>query len=253
MKLIRIIFLLFSVLFSAQKEFPIVVKDSLKDVFLDDFNNLYLCKNNDFSFSKYDSLGIKIAEVRFPYPFRVQSVENPLNIFVFSENAQELKILDQNLNEIQNINLISKFGHIKALFIEDLQFAWLLDSANKSLVQYNYRDSKVINSFPLKTDISNVADFLVFNNLLYILKEKTFVVFDITFNKINEKEIVSGKKIRRENNNIYVIEKSSISVYNSNQDFYQVFSKQNNTIVEKNSNHFLALIGDKFYLYKLEK
>jgi hypothetical protein len=153
-------------MFSAQKQFSIVIKDSLKDVLIDDFNSLYLCNKNDFSIIKYDSLSVKKAEVKLSSPFTIQSVENPLNIFMFSENTQELKILDKNLNEVQNINLIGEFGHIKAVFVEDLQFAWLLDSSNKSLIQYNYRDNKVINYFPLKSDISNVVNFIVFNQTI---------------------------------------------------------------------------------------
>lgn len=253
MKLIRFIFLLFCVQISAQKEIPIIVKDSVRDVLLDDFNNLYLCKNNDFNIVKYDSLGIKKAEIKMPYPFKIQSVENPLNIFVFSENAQELNILDQNLNEVQRINFLGNFGHIKAVYTEDLQYAWLLDSTNRTLIQYNYRESKIINSFALKLDFNNVSDFLVYNGLIYILKEKTFGVYNFNSKKVFNIDIDSGRKLRREGENIYVIEKPSITLFRPNQEFYPVFSKQNYTIVEKNSNHFLALIGDKFYLYKLEK
>ena len=54
----------------------------------------------------------------FPQPFKIQSVENPLNIFLFSENGQEIKILDQNLNEIQYLNLYQKFGHVKAVLFK---------------------------------------------------------------------------------------------------------------------------------------
>jgi hypothetical protein len=50
-----------------------------------------------------------------------------------------------------------------------------------------------------------------------------------------------------------VIEQNTISLYTPAQLFYPVFSKENFIIVEKNSNHFLALIDDKLYLYGIEK
>ena len=62
----------------------------------------YVYRNSDLSILKYDSLGHKKHKSCFRKPFKIQSVEKiPLNIFLFSENGQEIKILDQNLNEIQ--------------------------------------------------------------------------------------------------------------------------------------------------------
>ena len=147
MKLFKFIFLLFFSYAFAQKEFPIIIKDSIRDVLIDDYENIYVYRNSDLSILKYDSLGHKKAQVMFPQPFKIQSVENPLNIFLFSENGQEIKILDQNLNEIQYLNLYQKFGHVKAVYSQDLQFIWVLDSARKQLIQYNYREDKIINIF----------------------------------------------------------------------------------------------------------
>jgi hypothetical protein len=42
-------------------------------------------------------------------------VQNPLNIVLFSENVQEIKFIDQNLNEIQTLDLKEKFGFIRRL------------------------------------------------------------------------------------------------------------------------------------------
>lgn len=253
MKWISLIFFLFYLPISAQKEFPLVVKENTKEVFFDDFENVYLCSPDFLLFTKYDSSGLPKAQVKLPYPFRVQSVDNPLQIFIFSESGQEIKILDQNLNEIQTIPLYRTFGNIKGVYVEDLQYAWLLNSSQKSLIQYQYRDAQVIRSFPLKFDFTGVQDFLIFDQTIYVLKEKTFEVYDFNSHQIFEKKIENGRRLSRENNRIYIKEKSSISVYEPHEKYDAIFSKQNSTIVEKNTNHFLALIGDKFYLYQLEK
>ncbi len=113
------------------KKFPIIIKDSIRDVLIDDYENIYVYRNSDLSILKYDSLQV-IKKHKSCFRNRsTESVENPLNIFLFSENGQEIKILDQNLNEIQYLNLYQKFGHVKAVYSQDLQFIWVLDSAPK--------------------------------------------------------------------------------------------------------------------------
>ncbi len=253
MKLIKLLLLIFCIQVSAQKAFPISIKDRINDVLIDDFDNLYLSLNNDLSIVKYDSLGNTKAELKLPYPFKIQSVENPLNIFLFSENGQEIKILDQNLNEVQCLKLYEKFSHIKAAYIEDLQYVWLLDSSQKSLIQYNYREGKVINSFPMKLDFDRVTDFLVFNRQVYLIMDTLFSVYGFNSDKVFSQKIVEGRKLRRENDKIEVLQNHSIAVYKPRQEISTIFLKENSIIVEKNSNHFLALIGDKFYLYQFEK
>ena len=252
MKFFNLLFLLFFANIFAQKVYPIVVKDNISDALVDDYKNLYIYKNSDLSLVKYDSLGVKKAETMLLQPFKIQSVENPLNIFLFSENAQEIKILDQNLNPIQRFNLSGKFGHIKAVFSEDLQYVWLLDSAQKKLIQYNHRDDKIINTFPLRISFEKINDFLIYDGKIYIVKDKNFIVYNFDGKQIFAIDIENGRKLRRENDKIFVIETQSIFEFTSAQEFLPVFSKENYKIVEKNHSHFLALIEDKFYLYKIE-
>ena len=129
----------------------------------------------------------------------------------------------------------------------------MLDSARKQLIQYNYREDKIINIFPFDMDLSTVVDFIVYQNQLYLLREKSFSVYELKGAHKYSIDIENGKRLRRVNDKIYVIEKNTISLYTPAQLFYPVFSKENFIIVEKNSNHFLALIEDKLYLYGIEK
>ena len=52
----------------------------------------------------------------------------------FSENVQEIKLIDQNLNEIQTIDLKQKFGFIKQAYVEDLQKSLALRRIQKSAI-----------------------------------------------------------------------------------------------------------------------
>ena len=149
MKLLNFIFLLIFINAFSQKEYPILVKDSIRDAFIDDYKNLYVYKNSDNSILKFDSLGKRKGIVALSHSFRILSVENPLNVFLFSESGQDLKILDANLNEMQSFSFFGSFGHIKSAYIEDLQNIWLVDSSKKSLIYYNYRTEKVNQFFLL--------------------------------------------------------------------------------------------------------
>lgn len=253
MKILKFILVFLFVNVFAQKEYPIIVLDSLRDALIDDYDNLYAYRNSDLSILKYDSTGVKKAEIKFPQPFKIQSVENPLNIFLFSENGQEIKILDQNLNQIEYFNLFGKFGHIKAVYSEDLQYLWILDSAQRKLVQYNHRDDRLINSFPFKIDFEKITDFLVYEGKIYILKEKSFSIYDFDAKQVYSIDINSGRKLRREDDKIFVIEKDRISIFKYSQELVPVFSNEKYKIVDKNYSHFLALKDDIFYLYKIEK
>ncbi|MCZ2083076.1 MAG: hypothetical protein LC112_02300, partial [Flavobacteriales bacterium] len=75
---------------SAQNKLPFehLKLADVNDFFADDYGNVYLYKNDNFSFTKYDSLGNQKAKLMLTLPFRIQSVQNPLTISSFSENAQ---------------------------------------------------------------------------------------------------------------------------------------------------------------------
>lgn len=224
----------------------------VKDFFADDYGNIYLYKNKDFSFAKYDSLGKQKGKLMWTLPFKIQTVQNPLNIPAFSENIQELKFFDQNLNEIQTINFRQKFGFIKMAYAEDLQQIWLLDESTKRLIQYNFRDDRIINSFPFDVDFENLIDLLIFDNHIYILTKNLFLVFNFKSEKLVEIPFENGKRFRRENENILIIGKNSIQKFENNS-LKTIFSAENSQIVDKNSDSYFELKEGKLYIYKILK
>ena len=113
MKRLSLIFTFICATLFAQKEFPIIIKDSIRDVLIDDYENIYVYRNSDLSILKYDSLGHKKAQVMFPQPFKIQSVENPLNIFLFScakLKKQTISIAENKLIFI--LFILNEFRHI---------------------------------------------------------------------------------------------------------------------------------------------
>ena len=248
--------LVFSIFYSVSAQ-RILALDSLKlkevqDFFADDYGNLYLYKNKDFSFTKFDSVGKQLGRVMMTVPFRVQSVQNPLNIFLFSENAQEFKLLDSNLNEIQKIDFRQKFGFVKSAYAEDLQQVWLLDDSTKRLIQYNYRQDLVMNSFPMNFDFENVVAMLVFNNNLYVLRDSKLIVYNFKSEKLIDFEIDNPRKLYRENDSIIIICKNSILKLDSSSKIKTMFTGKDSQIVDKNSSSYFELKAGKLYLYRLK-
>ena len=248
-KFFPIFLILFSSLVFSQRKIEIdslQLKDA-KELLGDDYGNLYLYKNKDLSFTKYDSVGNQLGKLMLTFPYKIQSVTNPLNIVMFSENAQEIKFVDQNLNEIQKINLGLNFGFIKAVYAEDLQFAWMIDDSNKTLVQYNFRSTSTISSFPFNINLQSLQDFLVYNNRIYILKEDRFEVYNTRASLLYSTNI-EATKLRRINNDIWIFGSQTIDKFDG-KDLSKIFENESAKIVDKNNTGFLALIKDKLYLY----
>lgn len=219
----------------------------------DDYGNLYIYKNKDFSFTKYDSLGKQIGKLMFTVPYKVQSVQNPLNVALFSENAQEMKFVDQNMNEIQRIDFKQKFGFIRMVYAEDLQQLWLLDDSTKRLIQYNFRNETTINSFPFDASFEDMMDLLVYETKVYILTKKHIRIYNLKFEKLFEAAIDNGKRFRRENDNILVVTNNSILKYVPEKGMITIFEDPEAQIVDKNILSYFEIIGNKLYLYSLEK
>lgn len=222
------------------------------DLQIDDYGNLYLYKNKDFSLTKYDSLGKQMGKLMLTLPFKIQSVQNPLNIPLFSENAQELRFYDQNLNLIQTITFRQKFGFVRMAYAEDLQVVWLLDESTKLLIQYNFRQDLVINSFPLNFDFDGILDMMVFENRLYLLKQDSFDVFDFKSKLLYRIQVENAKRIRRENQSILIIGRDAIQQVRDKQ-LKTIFAALNSRIVDKNSSTYFAVGANKLYLYRIQK
>lgn len=255
MRLFIAIFVFIFCSLPAQKFLPL---DTLKlkearDMFADDYGNLYLYRNKDFSLTKYDSVGRQIGKMMLTVPFKVQSVQNPLSVPLFSENAQELKFVDHNMNEIQRVDFKQKFAFIKMVYAEDLQQIWLLDESSKRLIQYNFRNETIINSYPFDASFDDLTDLLIYDNKVYILTKKQFLVYTLKFEKLFETAVDRGKRFRRENEFILIVTNNSILRFVPEKGLEKIFEDPDAQIVDKNTLSYFEIRKNKLYLYSLEK
>ena len=255
MKFLNILFFFLFCTAFGQKTLPLdtLKLKEAKDMLADDYGNLYIYKNKDFSFTKYDSLGKQLGKMMLTVPYKVQTVQNPLSVPLFSENAQEMKFVDQNMNEIQRIDFRQKFGFIRMAYAEDLQQLWLLDDSTKRLIQYNFRNETMINSYPFDVSFDDLTDLLVYENKVYILTRKHIRIYTLKFEKLFEAPLENGKRFRRENDTIMVIAGNSILKYVPEKGLIKVFEDPDAQIVDKNILSYFAIKANKLYLYSLEK
>jgi hypothetical protein len=255
LKLLYTIFIFLFCTAAAQKSLPLdtLKLKEAKDMLADDYGYLYIYKNKDFSFTKYDSLGKQIGKLMFTVPYKVQSVQNPLSLALFSENAQEMKFVDQNMNEIQKVDFKQKFGFIKMAYAEDLQQLWLLDDSTKRLIQYNFRNDTTINAYPFDVSFDDLMDMLVYETKVYILTRKHIRVYSLKFEKLFEAPLENGKRFRRENEVILVVADNSILKYDPEKGMVKVFEYKEAQIVDKNILSYFEIKANKLYLYSLEK
>ena len=254
MKNLLFLFCLMPFLLLSQTE---IKSDSLnlrdsQGIYFDDYDNIYLYNAKSFSFTKYDTLGQKTAQQMLPRPFRAQAINNPLNIVFFSENTQEIKLTDANLNDIQNIRLSENFNFIKSVYIEDQQSLWLLDDSSKKLIQYNYRNNKIVNSFPFYQNMEDILDMLVYENKVYLLKKNSFLVLNLRGEILDIIELNLPTKLKRENETILVFTKPELIQYSTDKKVKKLSYKQDSEIVDKNKSGFLVRSKNKLYLYKPE-
>ncbi|WP_228420688.1 hypothetical protein [Chryseobacterium lacus] len=243
-----------SCLLSAQRRLPLDSAQILGTTSFsaDDYGNIYFYKNKELSFTKVDSLGKLHGRMLLITPYKVQNVQNPMNITLFSENAQQIKFIDQNLNEIQKIDL-RRFGFIKMAYAEDLQQIWLLDESTKRLLQYNFREDRIIHTIPFPISFDEIKEMLIFNNKVYFIRKNQFLVYDLKARQLFAETVDSAVKLRRENDRIYIIGAQQIFQYlPDNPHLKTVFHAPKATNVDKNSSAYFEIRGNNVYLYLLK-
>lgn len=254
LKTFQIAFLFLFCTIGAQQMIP---SDSMKlketsDFLVDDYGYVYLYQKKDFSLTKYDSLGLPQAKLMLTLPFYIQSVQNPLSISSFSENAQEVRFYDQNFVQIQTYNLRQNFGYVRAAYIEDLQQAWLIDESTNQIVQYNLRDDKKFHFFPINENFSELIDFLVFDQKFYFLFKNQLKIINFQGSVEKSIEVIVSRKLRRENKRILVIAENKIQELNDGL-LKEIFSVEKAQFVDKNSSAYFVIKDNKLYLYPLKK
>lgn len=249
-RLCSAILLFLSVIVFSQTLVPF---DSLRlrdteDLMVDDYGGIYLFRDKNFSLKKYEASATEPGSLMLTTPYKVQSVQNPLHIPLFSENAQELRFADQNLNIIQTVDL-KTFGYIKMAYAEDHQLLWLVDESTKRLIKYHFREQKILATYPFPAELSDLRDMIVYEERIYLLYPNEFKVQNLSGQTIFSASLEGAIRLRRENSRIFILSRNSIHSYNGGNVLNRILEVPGARIVDKNSRSYFAVMGNKLYLY----
>src|SRR5690554_5244457 len=138
-------------------------------------------------------------------------------------------------------------------YAEDLQQIWLLDESTKRLLQYNFREDRIIHTIPFPISFDEIKEMLIFNNKVYFIRKNQFLVYDLKARQLFAETVDSPVKIRRENDRIYIIGARHIFQYlPDTAQLKPVFHAPNAAVVDKNSSAYFEIRGNNVYLYPLK-
>lgn len=123
------------------------------------------------------------------------------NIFTFSADLQEYRILDRFINPVaENRIPLDLFNLVKVATLGNNNIMWLFDEAEMSLKQFDYRRNTVIQSQPLNLVLDNsdfeVLDIREYQNLIFLnLGEEGIAILDNQANFIRILPIQTNQKL----------------------------------------------------------
>lgn len=216
-----------------------------------DRNNAVYLLNPGRNLVHLDSLGRVVALYSPPNGRRATSVEawNPMKVFAFYENSQELLLLDRFFNPLSSV-LLSDFGingTIKAATLASDDGFWLFDETDLRLAKIDINLRKLTIETPLNLildrDRFDVRMLREYQNLVYMLDYNGGIyVFDNLGNYKQKLPITGVSYIGFLNNELYFVK-------DGNLHFYDLYKQQQRTINFPEEKKYTAALVTKNRLY----
>lgn len=182
------------------------------EMMVDDYENVYLYNRKDFSLTKINLEGKLMGRIQLPIPFKIQPITNHFTTILFSRPLQEVRILDQYLNPIQKIKL-NPLGNITAAYVQDSQNIWLVDASDRRIIQYDYRQGRVINTTPIDVEVNDIEQIIFFDHQFYLIRNEHFEVYDFQWNLIFSSLLHAPYRLRRANDQLLIFDAQHIWCY----------------------------------------
>lgn len=170
------------------------------------------------------------------------------NIFTFSADLQEYRILDRFINPVaENRIPLDAFSLVKVATLGNNNIMWLFDEAEMALKQFDYRQNKVLQSQPLNLVLDNsdfdVLDIREYQNLIFLnLGEEGIAVLDNQANFIRILPIHTHQKLSFWKNYLVYLDNGKMHLY----DFQKTIKKEF-TLPE--TNHFIGVKINQYALH----
>ncbi len=182
-----------------------------------------------------------------------------VNIFSFSADLQEYRILDRFLNPLyENGFLLADVNLAKAATLGNNNVVWVWDESDLSLKSLDYLRNLVIQSQPLNLIVNSkdleVIDIREFKNRLFmnILHEGIFI-FDNQGNLIRKIKLILNEKMCFYNEHLFWIENDFLmSMSIKSQEVFKVakLNSPASTSIQIGQDRLALIQKDKIMLYE---
>ncbi|MFD2246065.1 hypothetical protein [Pontibacter ruber] len=197
--------------------------------------------------TKLDSLGQPVSNFSPPSRGRISAVEvwNPMKLFLFYEDRQELLLLDRFLRPIGSTRLAdyNYTGNIRAATLASDDSFWLFNETDFSLSKIDIRYQKPIVETPLDLVLDkarfDVRFMREYQNMLYLLDANGGVyVFDNLGNYKKKLPFTGLSYIGFRGNELYFVKEGKLH-------FFDLYKLQERTLdLPRNKAYVSALVGD---------
>ena len=184
-----------------------------------------------------------------------------VNIFSFSADLQEYRILDRFLNPIaENRIPQDEIGLAKAATLGNNNIIWILDESDISLNQFDYKRNIIIQHQPLGLILNNVdldvIDIREYQNLLFLnIRNLGVYIFDNQANFIKLLPLKIDQKLSFWKTNLLFMDKGEVNMVD-----FQTGESENIPItifhpaikILIHQNDFILCGSDQIWIYPLE-
>ena len=227
------------------REFPI---NEVSTVSIDRLGNFYLVSNGRIR--KYDTDGKFMNEFSNPQSYAITLLEpwNPLKIFVYARNHQEILFLDREMGFQQKIPIDPSLAIDPYLACPSIDNNfWLLDRADFSLKKIDAKTYAVLEEINLKPSPAAEPDFTFvreYQNLLFLIDQKEgIVILSIHGKPIHTLKIKGPGYIGFLGQEIYLLENGKIT-------FYDLYTEEQHSLPVDPLAQFVLITDERMVLVK---
>jgi hypothetical protein len=193
-------------------EFPRLDKISL------DNQDFLFVADPEGNLYQYNLSGQRINNFSPPRQGRLTQLEAfwTVNIFTFSTDLQEYRILDRFINPISENKIPAEnIALAKAATLGNNNIIWILDETDLSIKQFDFRTRRILQQQPLNLVLENtsldVLDIREHQNLLFLnIAGQGIYIFDNQGNFIKRLQVFPNGRLSFWKGYLFLVEKDSI-------------------------------------------
>jgi hypothetical protein len=193
-------------------EFPRLDKISL------DNQDFLFVADPEGNLYQYNLSGQRINNFSPPRQGRLTQLEAfwTVNIFTFSTDLQEYRILDRFINPISENRIPAEnIALAKAATLGNNNIIWILDETDLSIKQFDFRTRRILQQQPLNLVLENtsldVLDIREHQNLLFLnIAGQGIYIFDNQGNFIKRLQVFPNGRLSFWKGYLFLVEKDSI-------------------------------------------